>query len=230
MKTRVSVVVPCYNNELQLADCLQSLKGQTVAPHEVIVVDNNCTDGSVAVAKSFGAKVVKETKQGIGYARNKGFNAATGDIIARLDTDSIADKQWIQAIRDAMEDDSVAAAGGVSYTYELRQLPSLAYGIHRWFNTFHERRMGGLVILYGFNVAVRKKVWEQMVDELDEESLNEDIEFSVVARKYGQVVRAEGMIVGNRLREFMSPKKLWRYWKADGKVAKQLRDEDTERE
>lgn len=226
MNTRVSVVVPCYNNELQLADCLQSLKGQTVAPHEVIVVDNNCTDGSVVVAKSFGAKVVKETKQGIGYARNKGFNSATGDIIARLDTDSIADNRWIQAIIKVMNDNSVAAVGGVSYTYELRYLPWLAYAIHRWFNAFHERRLNNLLVLYGFNMAVRRSVWQKMVKQLNESTLNEDIEFSAVAKKFGTVVRAKDMIVGNRLGGFMSPKKLWRYWRADGKMAKQLRAED----
>lgn len=225
MKTRVSVVVPCYNEERHLEGCLRSLAAQTVPPYEVIVVDNNSTDNSVKIAKSHGAKVVHEKRQGIAHARNAGFDAAAGDIIARIDADSVADKGWIEAIITAMNDKTMMTIGGVSYTYELRKVRPLAYAIHRWFNHMHEQRLSGLMVLYGFNQALRKTAWERIAKKLGPAVINEDIEFSIAARELGGVRRVENMIVGNRLTGFLHPRKLWRYWRADGRMAKQLRKE-----
>ena len=88
---RVSVIIPCYNTARYLAEALTSACRQAPSPFEVIVVDDGSTDGSAAIAESFGAPVRCErlAHQGIGATRNHGLACATGDVIAFLDADDV---------------------------------------------------------------------------------------------------------------------------------------------
>lgn len=88
---RVSVIIPCYNTARYLSEALTSACRQAPSPFEVIVVDDGSTDGSAAIAESFGAPVRCErlTHQGIGATRNHGLACATGDVIAFLDADDV---------------------------------------------------------------------------------------------------------------------------------------------
>ncbi|GIW67109.1 MAG: hypothetical protein KatS3mg095_1007 [Candidatus Parcubacteria bacterium] len=81
---KISVIIPAYNEEKGIENTLKRIPKEVF---EIIVVDNNSTDKTAEIAKKLGAKVVKETKQGYGYALQKGFNIAQGDIIVTLDAD-----------------------------------------------------------------------------------------------------------------------------------------------
>lgn len=96
---KISVIIPVYNEEKYIVPCLKSLLKQEEKPDEIIVVDNNCTDKTIPLVRKYPVKIVKEKKQGIVFARNHGFNIATGDIIARIDADSTAPKNWVQTIK-----------------------------------------------------------------------------------------------------------------------------------
>lgn len=81
---KITVVVPCLNEEEGIAAVLGA------APEwvdQVIVVDNGSTDGTVDVATSLGAVVVREDLRGYGRAYMRGFSHATGDVVATLDGD-----------------------------------------------------------------------------------------------------------------------------------------------
>lgn len=94
----LSVVIPCKDDAGPLARCLEALSGQTSAPLEVIVVDNNSTDNSSEVAARWGARVITETAPGISAAASTGYDAARGDIIVRCDADTIPPSDWLQRI------------------------------------------------------------------------------------------------------------------------------------
>ncbi len=83
---KISLVIPCYNEEEGIAAVLEDVPEIV---DEVVVVDNNCTDRTAEIALKMGAKVALETKQGYGAALKKGFNEASGDIIATLDADGM---------------------------------------------------------------------------------------------------------------------------------------------
>lgn len=96
--TTISVVIPAYNDALLLEQCLAALAGQVRPADEVIVVDNASTDATAAVARAAGARVVYEPVQGIWPAAATGYDAASGDLIARLDADSVPPSDWLAHI------------------------------------------------------------------------------------------------------------------------------------
>ncbi len=81
---KISVVIPCYNEEKTIEKVIKNIPQDVF---EIIVVDNNSTDKTAEIAKKLGAKVVKEKRQGYGYALQRGFKEAQGDIVVTLDGD-----------------------------------------------------------------------------------------------------------------------------------------------
>lgn len=96
----VSVVIPCYNEEAGIRFVLERMPTYV---DEVIVVDNNCTDGTAAVAASLGARVVGEARTGYGYAYQGGFPHALGEIIATVDGDGTYPATEIARMIDHLE-------------------------------------------------------------------------------------------------------------------------------
>ena len=88
---RVSVVVPVFNGEQYLGECLESALRQECAPWQVIVVDDGSTDGSAAIAGGFGdpVRVLRQPNRGPGAARNAGVAQAEGEFVAFLDADDL---------------------------------------------------------------------------------------------------------------------------------------------
>ncbi|MDR0449006.1 MAG: glycosyltransferase [Rickettsiales bacterium] len=91
--TKVSIIIPNYNNSAYLPSCLESALSQTLKDIEIIVVDDCSTDGSMDIINAFSArdgriKTIKMPKNsGVGAARNTGLNAATGEFVMFLDSD-----------------------------------------------------------------------------------------------------------------------------------------------
>ncbi len=105
MSRSYSVVIPARNAERTLGAVLGSLAGQDPPPTEVIVVDDRSSDGTSAVAKSFGARVVAGTGMGFaGGARNQGWEAASGDTVVFLDSDAIPDPGWAAGLARALDE------------------------------------------------------------------------------------------------------------------------------
>jgi len=86
---RISVVIAAYNAAESLPETLAAVGAQTLAPDEIIVVDDGSTDETAARARSFGAKVISTPNRGVSAARNTGMASASGDWIALLDADDL---------------------------------------------------------------------------------------------------------------------------------------------
>lgn len=90
---KISVVIPLYNKEKQIAHTLQSVFKQTFQDFEVVVVDDGSTDSSVAEVEKFSdsrIRLIHQKNAGVAAARNRGIEEAKGDLIAFLD----ADDEW----------------------------------------------------------------------------------------------------------------------------------------
>ena len=94
----VSVVIPVYNAEHYLAECLDSLLGQTLRETEIIAVDDGSTDESPAILENFAArdprlKVIRQANAGVSAARNRGMAEARGKYLTFVDADDQLDLQ-----------------------------------------------------------------------------------------------------------------------------------------
>ena len=103
-----------------LKEALSSLTRQIRMPDEVVVVDNNSTDNTKETVESFKEffrlKYIFEKKQGVSEARNSGIINSSGDIIAFMDDDSIADEKWLLYLEQPfLEDPSIGVVGGKTY-------------------------------------------------------------------------------------------------------------------
>ncbi|MCO8270262.1 glycosyltransferase family 2 protein [Actinoplanes sp. TRM 88003] len=86
----LSVIVPVFNEERFLGACLDAVLAQHEPVHEVIVVDNNSTDGTREVLAAYAGRVLvlRESRQGVQHARNRGLDAASGTVFGRIDADT----------------------------------------------------------------------------------------------------------------------------------------------
>ena len=80
----VTVIIPVYNEERSIENCIRSLRNQSV-PLEIIVVDDGSKDNSVKICEGLGIKVLKQNHQGPGAARNLGARNAKGEILILVD-------------------------------------------------------------------------------------------------------------------------------------------------
>ena len=102
----ISIIIPAYNEEKYLKNCLISLTEQTDKDFDIVLVDNNCTDNTVRVAedvaKEYNLKlsVIKEREKGIVSARTKGFEFAQSEYLVSTDADVLVDKNWTAEIKD----------------------------------------------------------------------------------------------------------------------------------
>ena len=186
----ISLIIPAYNEERYLAACLKAVAKQTVKPFEVIVVDNNSSDNTSDVASKFPfVKVIKETTQGVVHARSTGFDAARGDIIARIDADTLLPIDWVANLNTIFQEDSEldALSGAVSY-YDL-PYHRLASRIDLLFRQSIAKQMGDEVFLYGANMAIRRKSWLKAKPFLCQGGgLHEDFDLAIHAQETGAKV------------------------------------------
>ena len=132
---RFSIVVPAYNEAAYLGRALDSLLHQDFnGRYEVIVVDNNSTDGTAAIAAQYGVSVVKEPQQGVCAARQRGVDCATGEIIISTDADTTQPRDWLRTIdaRFAESERVVAVAGPCRYqdpSWWAKAFPILLFGL-----------------------------------------------------------------------------------------------------
>lgn len=177
----LSIVIPVYNEQHHIAKCLDSISRQSVAPDEVIIVDNNCTDDTVRIAKKYKlVKVVKESKQGIVFARNTGFNKCKSDVIARIDADTILPINWVKDIKNEIKNlpKQVAVTGPCSFRGKIPNI--LTFWLHRAVYFWSSRLLFGHQTLFGSNMYISKHAWEAVKDSTClRNDIHEDMDLAV---------------------------------------------------
>lgn len=183
---KISIVIPVYNEEAQLGACLSAIARQTAKPFEVIVVDNNSTDNTLAVAETFDfVTVLSEPKQGVIHARRRGFDAARGDVIARIDADSLLPEDWLANVRTVFENSEVDAVSGVALYYNVA-----AAWLFNAIDLFFRRRLSwqlkDRMYLWGANMAMRREAWQRVKPALCVRGgLHEDYDIAIHLQELG---------------------------------------------
>jgi len=101
--TKVSVIIPVYNVEKYLRECLDSISNQTLKDIEIICINDGSTDKSLGILEEYAEKdsrilVISQENQGAGNARNKGIEVAQGEFLAILDSDDVYKRNMLETM------------------------------------------------------------------------------------------------------------------------------------
>lgn len=176
----LSIVIPVYNEENHLKRCLDAIAGQAVKPLEVIVVDNNSTDKTVDIARNYSfVKIIHEPVQGRTAARNAGFNAAKGDIIGRIDADTILPPSWAAHVVKFFESNKKIAAITGPCCFNTLFGKNLLFVLHRIVYFWSSWLAFGHQILFGSNMAITRAAWRKVsVHTCVRTDIHEDMDLS----------------------------------------------------
>lgn len=203
---KISVVIPVYNEVESLSACIEALALQTEPLYEVIVVDNNSDDNSKQLAQTFDfVTVISESRQGVSYARDCGFDYASGDIIARIDADSIVPSDYSQKLQSIFSDRMVDAVSGSMVYYDL-SFNELASTFDKKLRRIVNKSMSKKTFLQGCNMAVRRSAWKAVFSELCHgKALHEDVDLALhLQTKNYKVIYDESLAVQVSARRYDS--------------------------
>lgn len=210
----LTVVIPVFNEIELIERCLTAVLKQDEVD-EVIVVDNNSSDGTPEMVAEYARRdgrlrQIHEVRQGVIPARNAGLNAATGELIARIDADSIVSVGWAARIKEFFTDHpEFDVLTGGAFTSDRKEFPTfrllmklLSRGA---MPEFSETRG-----LQGSNMAFRRSAWESVRDVLhDDPDIWEDGDMSI-----GFIVKGHRMAWVNDLEVEISNRRLMTNWRS----------------
>ncbi len=188
-KPLISVIIAAFNEEKYLPKCLTAITTQDFSKddYEIIVVDNNSTDKTAEIAKSFGARVVQESRQGNTFAVKRGLDSATGEIIANTDADTVVFPDWLSTIKKIFEDKNVVAATGSAYVKTGNQF--FDYVSRKTFDAFIGFNfLIGKPHITGFNMIIRKKTYDEIGGINEKFTMSPDVDLGLRLGKRGSVV------------------------------------------
>lgn len=128
----VSVIVPVFNEEQIVRECLVALLNVDYPANrrEILVVDNGSTDRTAEIIHSFPVRYLREERRGKSFARNRGIEASTGEILAFTDPDCVVSTRWLHELVRAFEEEGVGGVGGEILPYPGKT-PAERYAFRR---------------------------------------------------------------------------------------------------
>ncbi len=182
----ISVVVPAWNEGKYLAQLLESLKRQTYKNFEVVVADSGSEDDTEAVAATYGARLVQGPRKGAGEGRNRGAQAAMGDILVFIDSDCVASENLLEKVMEAC-----AVTGVIGGTFAFHPLDGnwLDNLLYKFGNVYEKASIAlGFYHNSGYGFFYRRKVFEDLGGIREDVVLNETHDLALRSRGKGQFV------------------------------------------
>ena len=223
----VSIVIPAYNEASTIRACVVAAIEQTEPADEIVVVDNRSTDATLRILHDLQSEfpdaplVVfsQNDEQGLVPTRNFGLDRALGEVLGRIDADTVLEPTWVRQVRRLFTDPTVGAATGPMIYYDMplrrfgaRADDTLRRAILKLAREYH--------FVFGSNMAIRASAWRDIRavvcrDEADE--FHEDIDLSIHLYERGHRVGYNPKMVAgmsarridDNPREFLSY--VWRY-------------------
>lgn len=217
----LTIVIPVYNEDSYIGDCLKAISEQSVMPDEVIVVDNNSVDNTLEIAHQYNfVTVINESRQGVRYANEAGMNMVSSDIIARIDADTLLSHDWCENVINIFSDSSITAATGPVGYYDFICPEINSYVTSKM---MYSATKLGYKFLFGCNMAVRKQLWDEVKSELcHDDTIFEDIDLALHLQDFGYQPSFHNemnvMVSSRRLSD--TPTDFYRYIKGHSRTSK----------
>jgi glycosyltransferase involved in cell wall biosynthesis len=193
--TRVSIIIPAYNEEFLLGATIRALQEGVAAqdvPAEIIVVDDGSTDRTADIAREHGARLVSVHVRHIAAARNAGARAAAGDVLVFVDADTIVPTTLLKRAVEAIDAGAVGGGAGVRQDTGEPQWGAAAIVVAAWILRVAKWAAGCFVF-------VRRDVFERVGGFDERYFASEEIHLSRAVKKHGRfVILPEDVITSGR--------------------------------
>ncbi len=201
MVMKISVIIPAFNEEEIIGECLKSVSEQTYIDFDIILIDPGSTDATVEIAKEYTDKIIHVRTSCPGPARNLGARNSDAEIVAFTDADTVVPKNWLETIAGDFSDPGVVAVGGIFKPLNSRLIDKIMFKINSdWWYRFSA--IFGFYQLGTPNCAYRRGVFLKANGFNEKISMLEDTELSLRIKKYGKVIIDKNLYVYNSTRRF----------------------------
>lgn len=198
----VSLYIPCYNAAKYIEKCLQSILAQTYSIKEILIVDDGSTDNTLEIVKRFSnIRIVKHPEnRGLGAARNTGIRELNTEFIANIDSDCVAEKDWLKQLMDNMTDTKIAGVGGKLVESNQSTTPDYWRMVHMK-QHWGDEKIVNPDWLWGHSSVFRKSVLDVVNGYQEKFRTNyEDLDLSRRLREKGYTLLYEPQAVVHHLR------------------------------
>lgn len=189
-KPLFSIVIPAWNEEETLPACLACARSQTGGfNYEIIVVDNNSTDRTGEVARAAGARVISESKPGVGAARRSGVAAAAGEYIVNIDADTHLPPDYLSGVFQRFNaNEKLVLLSGQFFYYDAPWWKNiLRIFVHYILWLFVVLFSRGKIGPMGSNMTFKKSVYDQTTGFDADLKFGEDMDLSRKLSAIGKV-------------------------------------------
>ncbi len=204
-KPKISLIIPAYNEERFIGDCLDyAITHSDGRFFEIIVIDNASTDGTAKIAGSRrGVRVVREERKGLTKARERGLREAKGDFLAYIDADTRMPKHWFDlALKTLKKHDGIVCLSGPYKYHDAPLFTKLFLNSSWWLSAPLTYRIVGYMVLGG-NFIAKKSALEAM-GGFDQtiEFYGEDTDIARRLSAFGKVVFKMNFFIFSSSRRF----------------------------
>jgi len=190
----VSVILPCYNDEKYIEDCISSILNQSYGSFELFVINDGSTDKSLELIKSIKDKRIilinNSRSNGVAYARNLALSRAQGEHIFFTDSDCVVDKEWIQNGLNEMKKSNCLGLEGRTY-----------YVSRNHEQTLSDKRPGDVRQDQQYmtcNMAYKREAFDKAGGFDPSFTYHSDREFAFRVLAHGKITHADTMLVIHR--------------------------------
>ena len=192
---KVSIMIPCYNEEATLGRCIDSCLRQTRSADQILFVNDSSTDRTAEILASYGDKIsFVTTPKNTGnksHAQEYGLQFVTGEIMLTTDGDTILDPKFVAEIERSFNDPKVAAVAGhvksLPYNW-LTLCRAFDYVIGQSIHKLAQSYLGYIFVMPGAASAFRMDLFREHIT-FDHDTITEDLDFTYkMHRKHFKII------------------------------------------
>ena len=180
MSDKVSIYIPAYNAEKTIEHSIISIKNQTHAVDEIIIIDDNSSDKTLEIISQFKDVVLikNEKNKGLSFSRNLAIKKSSNEIVGAIDSDVVLNNNWLEILLNNLNQNQIVMCGG-NMTEKF-----ITNKFNAWRAKYYSQNWGSKDVinpafLYGCNTLLLKSAWRNVDGYNNEFRTNgEDIDFS----------------------------------------------------